>query len=60
MITGDIDGDGEVSFSDVGSMYLLLLNGGEMPDELIAAADVDGDGQVTFADVAALYLRLLG
>lgn len=55
-IAGDLDGDGHLSFNDVSSLYLALLNGSDS----IANGDVDGNGDVNFADITALYLAIMG
>ncbi len=54
-IVGDVDGDGNVSISDVTALIDILLSGGTAP----AAADVNGDGIVSIADVTALIDMLL-
>ena len=58
LLSGDVDGDGEVSISDVSALidYLLTDNPGGISLE---NADVDGDGEVDIADVAHLIDILL-
>lgn len=52
-IHGDVNGDGEVSISDVNAVIDYLL--GVLPDEeQMGLADVDGDGEVSIADVNAV------
>jgi len=46
-IYGDVNGDGEVSISDVNSVIDFILN----PQGEIGGADVDGDGEVNINDV---------
>jgi len=48
--TGDMDGDGEVTFADV----ILLAKHYYFGDEVKADPDVNSDGEVTFADVILL------
>ena len=52
---GDINGDGELTISDVTGLIDILLSGGDLP----AYADVNGDGVVTIKDVTALIDMLL-
>ena len=54
--TGDVNGDGIVSISDVTSMIDLLLSNGDYD---LDSADVNGDGQFTISDVSALIDSLL-
>lgn len=54
-LQGDVDGDGQVTISDVARLIDLLLTGAT---EASAAADVDGDGVVTISDVARLIDKL--
>jgi len=48
-ITGDVNGDGEVTIADVNAIVDLILSGG-----YTEAADVNNDGEVTIADVNAV------
>jgi len=53
-ITGDVNGDGEVSIADVNVIVDLILSGGySLP------ADVNSDGEVTIADVNAVIDLIL-
>ena len=56
-IPGDVNGDGEVTASDVTALYTFLLN-----NDLSALVngDVNGDGNITASDVTAVYNILLG
>lgn len=49
VITGDVNGDGEVSVSDINSVIDVILGGATLP-----SADVNGDGEVGVSDVNAL------
>ena len=51
---GDVNGDGEVSISDITDLIDLLLSGGDSP-----LADVNGDGKVSISDVIAIIDKLL-
>lgn len=56
-VTGDVNGDGAVTASDVTAIYNYLLEG----DQTYAATiDVNGDGFITSADVTLVYNILLG
>jgi len=48
-LTGDVNGDGEVTIADVNAIIDLILSGG-----YTTAADVNSDGEVTIADVNAV------
>jgi len=54
-ITGDVNGDGEVTIADVNAIVDLILNG-----EYDGKADVNADGEVTIADVNAVVDIILG
>ena len=56
--TGDINGDGNIDFSDYYLLYSIL--GKTKTDEgFIAAADMDDDGVITFADMSIWYQTYL-
>ena len=57
-LTGDVNGDGEVSIGDVTALIDLLLGGGADADTM-RRAEVNGDGEVTIGDVTALIDMLL-
>ena len=46
LLTGDVNGDGEVTISDVNAVIDAILMGEDTP-----AADVNYDGEVTISDV---------
>jgi len=48
-LTGDVNGDGEVTIADVNAIVDLILS-----SSYSASADVNGDGEVTIADVNAV------
>lgn len=57
IISGDVNGDGHLSISDVTYLIDLLLGfGGDVP----ASADVNGNGVVNISDVTDLIDMLLG
>lgn len=55
-IRGDVNGDGNVTISDVTALIDLLLGGGTINNP---AADCNGDTNVTISDVTALIDYLL-
>ena len=56
-LRGDVNGDGNVTISDVTALIDLLLGGGAINNP---AADCNGDSNVTISDVTALIDFLLG
>ena len=54
-LLGDMNGDGNISISDVTALIDLLLSGGEMP----LGADVNGDNKISISDVTSLIDLLL-
>ncbi len=56
-VTGDVDGDGFVTSTDVTALYNWLLM---EDDTFLATSDVDGDGEVTSADITMVYNIILG
>lgn len=56
-VPGDVNGDGEVTASDVTLLYNILLN-----DDYtgVVNADQNGDGEITSADITFVYNVLLG
>ena len=57
VIPGDVNGDGEVTGSDVTALYNHILFG---QDTEIFNGDQNGDGEVTGSDVTAVYNIILG
>ena len=57
-MTGDVDGDGRITISDVTDLIDKLL-GANNPSFAIDDADVDGDGRITIGDVTDLIDFLL-
>ena len=55
-IPGDVNGDGNVTASDVTALYTFLL-AGDMSE--IVNGDQDGDGEITTHDVTIVYDYLL-
>ena len=57
-LTGDADGDGKVTISDVSAIIDCILSG-DTGSVYFDCADIDGDGRITIADVSALIDYLL-
>ena len=57
LTVGDVNGDGEVTASDITALYNYLLNGDESD---MVNGDQNGDGSVTSGDVTTVYSILLG
>lgn len=56
-VAGDVNGDGEVTASDVTTLYNYLLNN---DSENLVNGDQDADGEITAADITFVYNILLG
>lgn len=57
VVLGDVNGDGQVTASDITSLYSIILNN----DWSNAVnADQNDDGEITAADITAVYNVLLG
>lgn len=56
-VAGDVNGDGEVTATDVTTLYNWLLNN---DDSALVNGDQNGDGEITSADVTFVYNILLG
>ena len=55
-ITGDVNGDGEVSIADVNAVIYCIVNGNHYGT---LNADVNGDGEVSIADINAIINIIL-
>ncbi len=56
-VPGDVNGDGNVTSTDVTALYSYLLNN---DSSAIVNGDQNGDGSITSADVTMVYNILLG
>ena len=53
-ISGDVNGDGEVTIADANSVIDVVVMGGNSGHTRIPAADVNGDGEINIADINAI------
>ena len=65
IVSGDVNGDGDVSIKDVSDLIALLLEDSAEEDTRsmnakFIAADLNGDGRLTVKDVTLLIEMLLG
>ena len=59
IITGDVNGDGEVNVADINTLINIILSGDTDSDNY-SRADVNIDGEVNIADVNSLIDIILG
>lgn len=57
---GDVNGDGEITGSDVARLNAYVLGKAELSAAELLATDVNGDGRITGSDVARLNATTLG
>jgi len=60
VVTGDIDGDGEISNKDVSRLARMLLDKEKPSDVQICAGDVNGDGEIGNKDLSMISSIKLG
>ena len=60
MVTGDVNGDGGCTISDLVLINMHLLGRSTLTDAVAQAADVNGDGNITIADLVLINMHLLG
>ena len=60
MIPGDINGDGEVTTTDLQQLIDQILGKSTGDKFTNLAGDFDGDGALTISDVSILRKKLLG
>jgi hypothetical protein len=59
--TGDVDGDGQVTGSDIGPFLDVMFNNPSgPPSQAFCAADLDGSGVVDLGDLGPFVGALLG
>ena len=49
VVTGDVNGDGEVNISDISAIIDMILG-----SEALTSGDVNGDGEVNISDISAI------
>ena len=60
VVTGDVNGDGKCSISDLVQINSHLLGRQELGDAFLQAADINGDGKCTISDLVQINSHLLG
>lgn len=60
VITGDLNGDGGISATDLAQLKLYLIGRITLSENAIAAADTSGDGNITTTDLARIKLHIVG
>ncbi len=60
VISGDVNGDGQVGIGDFAKMRQQLLKGGIIVEIYVYAGDLNGDGELGIGDFAKLRQYLLG
>ena len=58
-VPGDVNGDGEITIADAGSVIDVVVMGGNAGHTRTPAADVNNDGEVNIADVNAIIDLIL-
>ena len=59
-LLGDVDCDGEVTFSDISMLAQFLSGSTALSAQGMLNADMDGSGDLSFADVGSIYQFLIG
>lgn len=59
-LLGDVDGDGEITMSDVLMVYNFAMGDLNPSAEQVLVADVDGDEEITMSDVLLIYNYSMG
>lgn len=59
VLPGDVDADGQLTFTDVSSLYMFLIGVTMLDPAGMANADFDGSGAVDFTDISMLYTYLI-
>lgn len=60
VVTGDIDGDAEITINDLANIRLHLIDKKSLTGIKLKAGDLDEDGEVTINDLASMKLILIG
>ena len=51
VVTGDVDGDGRITITDVVKLQRYTVSACELDEAAMMAGDIDGDGRITITDV---------
>lgn len=60
VVTGDINGDGAISITDMVSAKSHILGKSKLKDEYLKAADTNGDGTISITDFVQIKANILG
>jgi len=60
VVTGDVNGDGKCSISDLVQINSHLLGRQTLENAFLQAADINGDGNCTISDLVQINSHLLG
>lgn len=60
VVTGDIDGNGQLNITDLAQLKLHYIGKTLLTGTSLKAADIDGNGELTITDLAQLKLVLIG
>ncbi len=60
IVTGDVNGDGNISITDIVTVNNSLLGKKPLTGVYVDAADVDNNGKVTITDIVKINNKLLG
>ncbi len=60
VVTGDVNGDGKCTITDLVQIQSYLLNKQTFSDAALQAADLNGDGKCTITDLVQVQSYLLG
>ena len=55
---GELNGDGEINYADVGLLEQHLINLKELPEDKIKNADMNNDGEITITDLTLLIKKI--
>ena len=60
IVTGDLDGNGKFSITDLAQMKLHFVEIELLTGNKLKAADISGNGEVTITDLAQMKLIMVG
>lgn len=60
VVTGDLNGDGGISATDLAQLKLYLIGRITLSSNALTAADTNGDGKITTTDLARVKLHIVG